>query len=328
MGATLDQANLGENGSDVSSDNITLTLPNAAAAGSVIVVGFMWASSSFFSATVSGGGLTWSSMLAYDIGPGNHQRAICIAYAPSGLAASTVLTVTFTGAVTQKQVCASSWLGVHSSLTVEDTDVFNEDPPADNPTWSLSLTTLTPGALLVAVSEAAALGNNTPAGSAVETHQFDLVVATNTFVMEYIVAGAAGVHTIGGQWDTPAFNGVGHNAIALKAVPSAGRRIYKRLYGPALLGTAAADLYTTPSDVRTTIRHVHASNSSGSPAGFTFSVGNDAASTRIWDDDTIASKDFIDEHQDIPLDPGEKIQAYSDTSSAIVLVVDGIEESI
>jgi len=220
MPITLDQANLGEDASDVSSSTLVLTTIAAAASGSTIVLGFMWAGD-YDVSSISGGGLTWT-IHPHDApgvgGPGNHMMAIATAYAASGLASSTAVTITFGGAVAQKQVVGSSFLGVENPTVREDDGLgFDSNPAADNPTWSVSLTTATAGALLLGFSECTIIANSTPAGSAIETHEYDFATSTNTVVLEYEVAGAAGAKTIGGQWDSAAFNGIAWNGIALKA---------------------------------------------------------------------------------------------------------------
>lgn len=105
-------------------------------------------------------------------------------------------------------------------------------------------------------------------------------------------------------------------------------RIYKRLYGPAHLGTAATSLYTTPTGVKTTIRRIWANNPSGSPVDFTFSIGADAAGTRLYDSENISAGGEVEEARDHTLEPGEMIQASAGSGSTVVLVVDGYEESL
>ena len=58
-------------------------------------------------------------------------------------------------------------------------------------------------------------------------------------------------------------------------------RIPKRLYGPALVATGPATVYTVPALTKTIIRHIHVSNPSASPVTLTASIGADAAGTRL-----------------------------------------------
>lgn len=58
-------------------------------------------------------------------------------------------------------------------------------------------------------------------------------------------------------------------------------RIPKRLYGPALVATGPATVYTVPAVTKTIIRHIHVSNPSASPVTLTISIGADAAGTRL-----------------------------------------------
>lgn len=104
-------------------------------------------------------------------------------------------------------------------------------------------------------------------------------------------------------------------------------RAYQRLVGPRLLGTTAHTPYIVPPGYRTTIRRIWVNNPSGSQAGFTLSIGSDASATRLWDGDNVAAGGEINHNGDHALAAGDFIQAYSDTSSTLVLVIDGYEES-
>lgn len=114
----------------------------------------------------------------------------------------------------------------------------------------------------------------------------------------------------------------------LLLITEGGRRIYKRLYGPAHLATSATTLYTAPDGVKTTIRRIWANNPSGSPVDFTFSIGADAAGTRLYSSEDIPATGEVEETRDHTLEPGEVIQASAGSGSTVVLVVDGYEESI
>lgn len=106
-------------------------------------------------------------------------------------------------------------------------------------------------------------------------------------------------------------------------------RGYQRLYGPALLGSAAADLYTVPPGARTTIRHVHINNPSGGTVKATLSIGNDAADTRILNLEDIVPGGTYDRRLGAwqPLTAGEKIQGYADVGATAVITIDGYVEA-
>lgn len=104
-----------------------------------------------------------------------------------------------------------------------------------------------------------------------------------------------------------------------------GRRIPTRLFGPGVLTTSPATKYTVPTGVRALLRHVQVSNPTGSVVGFTLSLGSDAAGTRIFDDLEIPADGFRDWFLQEWLEPGEVIQSFADTASALVLRLDGYE---
>jgi hypothetical protein len=58
--------------------------------------------------------------------------------------------------------------------------------------------------------------------------------------------------------------------------------IAKRYYGPALIATGPATVYTVPALTKSVIKHIHISNPSASIVTFTLSIGADAAGTRLW----------------------------------------------
>lgn len=102
---------------------------------------------------------------------------------------------------------------------------------------------------------------------------------------------------------------------------------YRRLAGPVQLGTSATTVYRCPLKSRATIRRIFVNNPSGSQAGLTLSIGSDAAATRLWDGDNVPAGGEIDHNGDHALAAGDTIQAYSDTASTLVLVIDGYTRS-
>lgn len=99
---------------------------------------------------------------------------------------------------------------------------------------------------------------------------------------------------------------------------------WKRLAGPALVTNAAATKYTAPA-AGAIVRHVRISNPSGSAATFTFSVGADAAGTRLYDAYSIPAGAVIDWYPILPLTNGEIIQALSGTNNVLNLTINGID---
>lgn len=99
----------------------------------------------------------------------------------------------------------------------------------------------------------------------------------------------------------------------------------KRLYGPALLTAAAADTYTVPASTTAKIRHIHFFNEDTASRTVTASIGVDAVGTRIFQDFIIAAKSPYDYYPDLNLVAAEKIQAYSDVTLKVTMVINGYE---
>lgn len=100
----------------------------------------------------------------------------------------------------------------------------------------------------------------------------------------------------------------------------------KRLYGPAQLTNAAADLYTVPAGRKALVRHIHVSNPSGGAVGFTLSVGADAAGVRLFDNKQIAAGDVLDFYCYLPMAAAEKFQGLGSTTLVLVIEISGDED--
>ena len=108
-------------------------------------------------------------------------------------------------------------------------------------------------------------------------------------------------------------------------------RIPKRLYGPALIATGPATVYTVPALTKAIIRQIHLSNPSGSAVNFTFSIGADAAGTRLWSSYSIpaAGAGVSDSVRDIfmyeVMDVAEIIQLAAGTNNILNITISGDE---
>lgn len=108
-------------------------------------------------------------------------------------------------------------------------------------------------------------------------------------------------------------------------------RTPKRLYGPALVATGPATIYTVPAATKSIIRQIHIQNPSGSPVTFTLSVGADAAGTRLWSAYSIpaAAAGVTDSVRDIfmylVLEATETIQIAAGTNNILNITVTGDE---
>lgn len=111
-------------------------------------------------------------------------------------------------------------------------------------------------------------------------------------------------------------------------VGSVSRPGYRRLYGPALLGSSAATLFTATG--HTLIRNIYANNPSGSPVDITLSIGADADATHIFDADTIAAGSSISARRETNyvLEEGEVMQGFASSAATVVMTINGIEQSL
>lgn len=106
-------------------------------------------------------------------------------------------------------------------------------------------------------------------------------------------------------------------------------KINKRLYGPAQLGNTTATRYTVPASTRTVIRKIWIHNpEGGSSRTYTFGIGADAAGTRLRDAKTIAVGETHEIYGPFTMEATEIFVAHASAASAVVMVVDGEEQTI
>lgn len=106
-------------------------------------------------------------------------------------------------------------------------------------------------------------------------------------------------------------------------------KINKRLYGPAQLGNTTATRYTVPASTRAVIRQIYITNpEGGSSRTYTFGIGADAAATRLRDAKTIAVGDTHVIYGPFTLEAAEIFVAHASAASALVMVVDGEEQTV
>jgi hypothetical protein len=106
-------------------------------------------------------------------------------------------------------------------------------------------------------------------------------------------------------------------------------KINKRLYGPAQLGNTTATRYTVPASSRAVIRQITVINpEGGSTRTYTFGIGADAAATRIRDAKTIAAGVEHVIYGPFTMEAAEIFVAHASAATALVMVVDGEEQTI
>ncbi len=99
----------------------------------------------------------------------------------------------------------------------------------------------------------------------------------------------------------------------------------KRFSGPSQLTTIAVTKYTVPASTTAIVRSIVATNITGSAVTFTMSIGADVAGTRFYSGVTIPAYGVLDWSGFLVLAATEIIQAYSNTASAMNLVISGVE---
>jgi hypothetical protein len=198
MAIAIDVANIGTDvNNGASQTTVALTTTSAVASNGFIVLGIGWFGSTFLVSGVSGGGLSWSvdkQGVTSSIG-----TALVSAQAPSGLASSTTITVTFTGSVDVPTIGGTSFTGVATSSPVDGTPLGPTE--VTTAAWSSGSYTIAAGSVIVATNwtEGVVTGN-TPTAPSVEA--WDVVTSdSDATVLEYNIQASDGSYTVEGTWN-------------------------------------------------------------------------------------------------------------------------------
>lgn len=100
---------------------------------------------------------------------------------------------------------------------------------------------------------------------------------------------------------------------------------FKRVYGPAQLGTSAATLYTVPGSTTFVLRYMLFNNSTSTDRSITVSIGANAAATQILSVRTVPANGTVEWVGSIPMTATEIIQGLAAAATAITAVVCGVE---
>jgi hypothetical protein len=104
---------------------------------------------------------------------------------------------------------------------------------------------------------------------------------------------------------------------------------WKRLAGPAQLTAAAATKYTTPATTKTFVRQLHFFNADTVARTVTWSIGADAAGTRLLDSYSIPAASPYDAFlQQGIVDAAEIVQALADVTLKVTLTIFGFEQTL
>lgn len=201
MAITLD-ANLGTAVSVAATNTVVLTTGAPVAAGGLILLAAACdpAGVPLTIVSVSGGGLVWTiDQQAQADAPTQEALGAASAPAPAGLAASTPITVTFSGSPTSKMVGAISVLG--ADVTSSRVDGI---PPAvhlgTSTAWAMNPLTVAAGSIVIAVTvsdSAGAMATTAPAG-ALEAFEVPEATNGNNVCLGYLISSAGGSITISG----------------------------------------------------------------------------------------------------------------------------------
>lgn len=101
----------------------------------------------------------------------------------------------------------------------------------------------------------------------------------------------------------------------------------KRLYGPAQLPNTTGTRYTVPASTKTKINLMEFSNPTGGAVTITFSIGADAAGTRLRDVYSIPAGSVYTIYPGYIMDAGEVLAIHASAATSIVCSVHGEEST-
>jgi hypothetical protein len=188
--------NLGKKTDNVSRKTITLTTSAAAASRSRAFVFVNWNNGTRTLASVTGGGLSWTiDRQAKDTS--NYRGAIASADAPAGLPSGTVITATFSAAVTHGLIAAASFTGIASTSPL---DAANNCAQGGVAAWTCSVTTTNASDLVLGWSGIDANTTSTAAAPNTEIHDFGDVNYHGWATSAYRIESSSGSKTVNGSW--------------------------------------------------------------------------------------------------------------------------------
>jgi hypothetical protein len=175
---------------------MTLTTSAAASTNSRVFLFVNWNHTSRTLSSVSGGGLTWTvDNQVKDLF--KYHGAIASAYAPTGLAAGTVITATFSGSATHGLIAAASFTGIASTNAVDRTATTTQRGAA---AWSGSVTTTNAPDLVLGWSGLNAVTTSTPGAPNIEIHDFSNSPYAESATSVYRIELTVGAKTVNGTW--------------------------------------------------------------------------------------------------------------------------------
>jgi hypothetical protein len=191
---------LGNNHSNPAATTIALTTANTVASGGFIVMQVDWFVAAGTLSGVSGGGLTWS--IDKQIKNGSVSNALVSAQAPSGLAASTVITATLSASSVSLGISAISFTGVATSAPVDIT----ASATSTSTSWTGgTVATLNANDVVVGscMGDDGSDTTSAPNGTWTEpltAGDFNSAGNGDSYTMVYQIVSATGNYTPGGTW--------------------------------------------------------------------------------------------------------------------------------
>lgn len=215
MAITVDQATLGAttaSGPGASPATWHTTTAAVAATGYAIVSLNYFGTGTVSAVSIGGNAMT---LLKAGVAGTNDNAALWGYYSAAGIATSAVVTVTFSGTITDRIAGGMSLLGVNSAAPSPS----STGPTANaSTTWASASNTLSAGGALVgsAFQEGFTSMTNTPAAGVSEA--YDTTFDGNGYVLAYRIEAAGGSFTVGGTWT----NGAPGVNVAAVIAPSGG----------------------------------------------------------------------------------------------------------
>lgn len=191
FGAAIGNASAGP----ASGTTVAITTTGAVPAGGRVILEVGWANA--VTPTGSGGGLSWA--VDHTVANSNLRVAILSADAPAGVAASTVLTVTFSGSAFARTATACYFTGIAAASYADGTA---GGTGTSNPwTTSAGITTTNADDVIVAVAWIDFRNTtSTATGSFLEALEYYDAIENGTYTVAYRIVSSTGTYTPTGTW--------------------------------------------------------------------------------------------------------------------------------
>lgn len=105
-------------------------------------------------------------------------------------------------------------------------------------------------------------------------------------------------------------------------------KVRKRVYGPTQLPNTTGTRYTVPASTKSILKRMHFSNPTGGAVTITWSIGADAAGTRLFDAYSIPAGTVLELYPEETMETTEVLAMHASAATSVVATVNADEYTL